>query len=65
MASGKDNRLASIMKSHRERIGRAYDRFTGKISNIRKRKLDSMKDESNKADETKLAELRKSMGLDN
>jgi len=57
----RDNPFATIIKNHRARVGRVYDRFMDRIASIRKRKIETMKEESARADEDRLAEIRKSL----
>lgn len=57
----RDNPFATIIKNHRARVGRVYGRFMDRIAGIRKRKIETMKEESARADEERLAEIRKSL----
>lgn len=55
------NPFADIVRNHRIRVGRVYDRFRGRIASIRKKKIDTMKKEGASADEERLAEIRRSI----
>lgn len=57
----RENPFAVIIRNHRARVGRIYGKFMYRIAVIRKERLETIKQESGRADKDRLAELRRSI----